>query len=49
MLLDLDMWMVRLFGDDTRPNKNVLTWYLERRERCLGLIWDRAGWNLLDV
>jgi predicted kinase len=49
---DLDSWMVRLFGDDPRPLENVLGWYLERRERCRGLLWQvsldvlRAG---LDV
>jgi len=37
---DLDSWMVRLFGDDPRPRENVLGWYLERRERCRGLLWQ---------
>lgn len=38
--LDLDTWMVRLFGADERPRENVMGWYLERRERCRGLLWD---------
>lgn len=45
MFLDLDVWMVRLFGADPRPQDNVIAWYLERRERCRGLLWDVA----LDV
>lgn len=40
VFLDLDSWMVRLYGKDTRPNENVLAWYLERRERCRMLLWD---------
>jgi len=43
LLLDVDHWMVRLFGDDPRPAEGVLDWYLERRERCRALIWDLAG------
>jgi predicted kinase len=31
---------VRLFGDDPRPAEGVMSWYLERRERCRGLLWD---------
>ena len=42
LLLDLDRWMVRLYGDDQRPAEQVLQWYLERRERCRALIWDLA-------
>ena len=42
MFLDLDTWMVRLFGKDTRPEENVLAWYSERRERCRALLWDLA-------
>lgn len=42
VFLDLDHWMVRLFGKDTRPEENVLDWYLERRERCRALLWDLA-------
>ena len=37
--LDLDAWMVRLFGADPRPEANVPDWYLERRQRCRDLIW----------
>lgn len=40
--LDVDTAMVRLFGDDPRPSQGVMTWYLERRERCRGLLWDLA-------
>lgn len=40
VLLDLDAWMVRLFGSDPRPPRDVVTWYLERRDRCRRLIWD---------
>lgn len=42
LLLDLDTWMVRLYGNDERPVEDVLPWYLERRERCRALIWDTA-------
>ncbi len=45
MFLELDTWMVRLFGDDTRPEAGVINWYLERRERCQGVLWSVA----LDV
>lgn len=45
VFLDLDQWMVRLFGADPRPQENVIGWYLERRERCRALLWDVA----LDV
>lgn len=40
--LDVDTSMVRLFGGDPRPAAGVLEWYLERRERCRGLLWDLA-------
>ena len=40
VFLDLDSWMVRLFGADPRPAEDVIAWYLERRERCRGLLWD---------
>jgi predicted kinase len=40
VLLDLDAWMVRLFGADPRPPSDVVTWYFERRDRCRKLIWD---------
>jgi len=42
VLLDLDTWMVRLFGDDARPSEDPLVWYVERRERCRGLMWTLA-------
>jgi predicted kinase len=42
VFLDLDVWMVRLFGGDRRPEDDVVAWYLERRERCRGLAWDVA-------
>lgn len=40
VFLDLDAWMVRLFGADPRPPDNVIAWYLERRGRCRELLWD---------
>lgn len=40
LFLDLDAWMVRLYGQDVRPSENVVGWYLERRERVRGLLWD---------
>lgn len=42
IFLDLDTWMVRLYRDDIRPKEGVMAWYLERRERCRGLLWDVA-------
>jgi predicted kinase len=42
VFLDLDTWMVRLFAKDTRPQEDVIAWYLERRERCRALLWDLA-------
>lgn len=42
VFLDLDAWMVRLFGADPRPQDNVIAWYLERRDRCRALLWDVA-------
>jgi predicted kinase len=45
VFLDVDSAMVRLFGADVRPKEHVVDWYLERRERCRGLLWDIA----LDV
>ncbi len=42
VFLDLDTWMVRLFGEDQRPPTDVIAWYLARRERCRALIWDTA-------
>lgn len=43
LFLDLDAWMVRLYGDDARPAENVMAWYVERRDRCRALIWDLAS------
>lgn len=40
VFLDLDSSMVRLYGADTRPTNDVIGWYIERRERCRGLLWD---------
>lgn len=40
--LDVDTCMVRLFRDDPRPADGVMAWYVERRERCRGLLWDIA-------
>ncbi len=42
LLLDLDSAMVRLYGEDPRPAEGVVAWYLQRRERCRGLLWDLA-------
>lgn len=42
MFLDVDTCMVRLFRDDPRPAESVMAWYLDRRERCRGLLWDVA-------
>ena len=42
VFLDLDAWMVRLFGADPRPPEGVMAWYLERRERCRSVMWDTA-------
>jgi predicted kinase len=42
VLLDCDMWMVRLFGADQRPQENVIAWYLERREQCRSSLWELA-------
>lgn len=40
VFLDLDVWMVRLYGQDARPSDSVVVWYLERRKRVRGLLWD---------
>jgi len=48
VFLDVDTWMVRLFGRDTRPQENVIAWYLERRDRCRALLWDLAREILLS-
>lgn len=39
-MLDVDSWMVRLYGKDARPAENVVGWYLERRQRVRELQWD---------
>jgi len=43
LFLDLDAWMVRLYGDDPRPAEGVMAWYVERRDRCRALIWEVAS------
>jgi predicted kinase len=48
VFLDLDACMVRLFGKDTRPQENVVAWYLERRDRCSALLWDLSVEVLLS-
>jgi len=45
--MDLDSWMVSLFGPD-RPSSGVIEWYLERKERCIEQIWDVAK-KILNV
>ena len=40
VLLILDDWMARLYGDDERPAIGRIAWYLERRDRCLEQIWS---------
>jgi predicted kinase len=40
--LTLDDWMARLFGKEERPAVGRLEWYVERRDRCLELIWKLA-------
>jgi len=42
LFLDVDQWMVRLYGDDERPPTGVMEWYVARRERVRSLIWDTA-------
>lgn len=39
--LDLDEWMVSLFRPD-RPESDFMSWYLERKDRCLAQIWSVA-------
>ncbi len=36
--LNLDQWMAMLFSPD-RPSTDTMTWYLERKERCIEQIW----------
>jgi predicted kinase len=45
---NLDAWMALLFGADERPASGVIEWYLERRDRCLELIF-RSAEDVLDV
>lgn len=42
VFLDVDAWMVTLYGADVRPKEDVITWYLERRQRCRDLLWSTA-------
>lgn len=42
VFLDIDSAMVRLYGADTRPKDDLIGWYVERRERCRGQLWDVA-------
>lgn len=37
----LDEWFARLFSPD-RPERNVVPWYLDRKDRLLELIWDHS-------
>lgn len=37
----LDAWFVTLFSPD-RPAEHWLPWYIERKERLMGLIWAHA-------
>jgi predicted kinase len=37
----LDDWFVVLFSPD-RPDEFVPSWYIERKERLLGLIWNHS-------
>ncbi len=37
--LNLDDWMVTLFGEDDRPEVGRMDWYMERCDRCLRQIW----------
>jgi len=37
----LDEWFVALFSKD-RPQVDVVTWYLERKDRCIDVIWSAA-------
>lgn len=46
--LTLDAWMAVLFGDDERPPTDVISWYLERRDRCLAQIYALTR-SLIDV
>jgi predicted kinase len=39
--LALDEWFARLYSPD-RPNTDFVNWYLQRKERLLGLMWMHA-------
>ncbi len=39
--INLDSWLSRLFVPD-RPATGVMEWYVERKDRCIGQIWDVA-------
>ncbi|MEP1742542.1 MAG: ATP-binding protein [Kangiellaceae bacterium] len=39
--INLDSWMARLYRPD-RPTTSVIEWYVERKERCIGQVWDVA-------
>lgn len=41
--LNLDAWMIRLYGADPRPAEGRIAWYLERRDRCLAQILEVAA------
>ncbi len=45
--LNLDEWMVTLFSQD-RPEQDFMTWYNERKERCIEQIW-LVAMSLLDA
>jgi predicted kinase len=40
--ISLDEWFVSLFSPD-RPAAEITTWYLERKNRLVNLIWKHAG------
>jgi len=45
--LNLDEWMVNLFSAD-RPAEGFITWYGERKDRCIEQIW-RVTERLLEA
>jgi predicted kinase len=45
--LNLDEWMVNLFSAD-RPAEGFMTWYAERKDRCIEQIW-RVAERLLEA
>ncbi|MBR1220208.1 AAA family ATPase [Bradyrhizobium sp. U87765 SZCCT0131] len=38
----LDEWFAKLFSPD-RPGQDVVTWYLQRKDRLLNVIWTHAA------